>query len=213
MSDKPPVPSGRRAAGSKSAPSPDDGPAAGRLVIECPHCRTSIVLEEPAVRAVEIADDPVVLRLRGPMPGPEVPLDRIVHHLETELVLRALEATGGVKLHAAELLGMKYSTFWERMRRLGLTLDDAADVGDGVALEQVTRVDLELGSGRRETLCLEIPIPGDAGLLPAAVDGLRTRLARHALDQCDGNLSCAAERLGMKYTTFHSLVQRLGVRE
>jgi DNA-binding NtrC family response regulator len=49
------------------------------------------------------------------------PLRDIVAEAEKEYILRALEAAGGNKSRAAELLSVSRKTLWERMREHGIS--------------------------------------------------------------------------------------------
>jgi DNA-binding NtrC family response regulator len=55
---------------------------------------------------------------------PGEPLDDIVDDVRRVLVIRALREAKGVKVKGAEIAGMKYTTFYELVRRLGITDDD-----------------------------------------------------------------------------------------
>ena len=87
----------------------------------CPHCSGTIRLEGIGLR-FEGGDhaDTVRLDLRHP----EDPLDDIVDDVRRVLSIRALREANGVKVKAAEIAGMKYTTFYELVRRLGITEDD-----------------------------------------------------------------------------------------
>jgi DNA-binding NtrC family response regulator len=47
--------------------------------------------------------------------------------------------------------------------------------------------------------------------LDSVLDDVRLTLVRDAIKAADGKQSAAAKQLGMKYTTFHALVKRLGL--
>ena len=49
-------------------------------------------------------------------------LDRQLEALERELIMRALEATGGVQVKAAELLHISERSIWHRIKKLGITV-------------------------------------------------------------------------------------------
>ncbi len=78
----------------------------------------------------EIVRGPTMPASRPPMPaGPRaaavdlVPLDAVLKDVERRLLLDALEKTGGNKLQAARLLGVKRTTFAARLRRAQLADD------------------------------------------------------------------------------------------
>jgi len=50
-------------------------------------------------------------RAEAPAPGPGFDLERHVQGIERDLIARALEQAGGVKVKAAELLGMSFRSF------------------------------------------------------------------------------------------------------
>jgi DNA-binding NtrC family response regulator len=52
--------------------------------------------------------------------GPVRPLREAVAAAERQEILRALEATGGVKLHAAKLLGISRAQLYEKLGSLGI---------------------------------------------------------------------------------------------
>ena len=52
----------------------------------------------------------------------EVPaLDEVVKEAERKHILRALEAAGGKRTKAAEILGISRKTLWEKMNSLGIS--------------------------------------------------------------------------------------------
>jgi transcriptional regulator with GAF, ATPase, and Fis domain len=122
------------AADSEPAASRDNGlaPAAPLHLLEstgtfsCPHCHETIRLEGVGLRfeGGEISET-VQLDLRHP----EESLDVVVDDVRRVLAIRALREANGVKVKAAEIAGMKYTTFYELVRRLGITDEDiyAAD--------------------------------------------------------------------------------------
>jgi len=87
----------------------------------CPHCSGTIRLQGIGLR-FEGSDesDTVQLDLRHP----EESLDEVVDDVRRALAIRALREANGVKVKAAEIAGMKYTTFYELVRRLGITDDD-----------------------------------------------------------------------------------------
>jgi len=56
----------------------------------------------------------------GKFPAEGFSLPRALREFERDLILRALEISGGVKSRAAKLLGIKRTTLIEKMKRLGL---------------------------------------------------------------------------------------------
>jgi two-component system, NtrC family, response regulator AtoC len=64
----------------------------------------------------------------GPTTAPQLPaipddgvnLDEVVTKVERDLMLQSLEKAGGNKMRAAQLLGMKRTTFVEKLKRLGV---------------------------------------------------------------------------------------------
>jgi len=87
----------------------------------CPHCSGTIRLEAIGLRFQGGNNaDTVRLDVRHP----EGPLDDIVDDVRRVLATRALREANGVKVKAAEIAGMKYTTFYELVRRLGITADD-----------------------------------------------------------------------------------------
>ena len=62
--------------------------------------------------------------MRLDLKHPDQPLDEVVDDVRRILAVRALREARGVKVKAAEIAGMKYTTFYELVRRLGITDDD-----------------------------------------------------------------------------------------
>jgi len=90
----------------------------------CPGCGCTIRLESVGLRfAGGAATDTVQLDLRHP----EEALDAVVDDVRRVLAIRALREANGVKVKAAEIAGMKYTTFYELVRRLGITKDDISE--------------------------------------------------------------------------------------
>lgn len=56
---------------------------------------------------------------------PEIDFSELVDRFERDLILRALERTGGVKNRAARLLGLKRTTLLEKMKKKGMLALDA----------------------------------------------------------------------------------------
>ena len=54
------------------------------------------------------------------LPAEGLDLNQVVSDVEKKLMLQSLQATRGNKKRAAELLGLKHTTFLEKMKRLDL---------------------------------------------------------------------------------------------
>lgn len=109
---------------------PEDRPGAlldsqGR--IECPRCRARFWLESVTLGIAGARPQQIRLDLRYP----DAPLDEVVNQVKRTLVIRALRQAEGVKSRAAEIAGMKYTTFYELVQRLGVT--DREVFGDDTA--------------------------------------------------------------------------------
>ncbi len=87
----------------------------------CPHCGDTIRLEGIGLR-FEGAQNAATVQLD--LRHPDDPLDAVVDDVRRVLVIRALREANGVKVKAAEIAGMKYTTFYELVRRLGITDED-----------------------------------------------------------------------------------------
>jgi DNA-binding NtrC family response regulator len=62
-----------------------------------------------------------VASLAAPALGPDgVDFNAVVDHLETSLIVQALERTGGNKNRAAQLLGLNRTTLIEKIKKKGL---------------------------------------------------------------------------------------------
>ena len=61
---------------------------------------------------------------RPSAPGSAFPLDldRKLAETERDLILRALEETGGVQVKAAELLNISERSMWHRIKKLGINI-------------------------------------------------------------------------------------------
>lgn len=119
----------RAANGRVAGTAPDAEPSSRALhhecaaQIRCPDCGG----------LVELRDVRVAVTIRPPAsehaPGPtiEVPLDsddsldEVITGVKRRLVVRALRRAGGVKTRAAELVGIKYTTFYNLVERLDIT--------------------------------------------------------------------------------------------
>lgn len=58
---------------------------------------------------------------------------------------------------------------------------------------------------------LQVLLVSPGSSMRSVVDDVKRSLVQGALKQVNGNQSRAAKLLGMKYTTFHALVKRLGI--
>lgn len=134
-------------------------------------------------------------------------LDETIQRLKRRLVELAMIETQGVKSHAAALLGLKYSTFWDQVQHFGL--DDVADTTASIPrLADIEELVLLVADGEGPWR-IEIPVSA-GGIWNAAVEGLTRGIVRRLLRRSDGNVVQAAELAEMNYTTFHALVGRLG---
>lgn len=84
----------------------------------CPHCDRSIHLE---ALSLKLEGQPEGHRVRLDLRHPEEPLEDVLDQVRRVLVTRALRAANGVKARAAEIAGMKYTTFYELCRRLEIS--------------------------------------------------------------------------------------------
>jgi len=87
-------------------------------------------LERVLMRAVRRAKPPRVQahdleQLTTPRPLGEDPLDATLAEIEERALLRALQRAGGNKSEAARMLGLKRTTFLDKLRRFGL--DDGSE--------------------------------------------------------------------------------------
>lgn len=88
---------------------------AGSFLV-CPHCNRAFPHGEG--RRVAHRDIYFVLELRVTPEDPS--FGSLTRAVKRSLVLWALGECGEVKVAAARLLGLKYSTFWEMTKRLGV---------------------------------------------------------------------------------------------
>ena len=89
----------------------------GGRSVRCPHCYKWIDAHTIQIRlsfdqAAGIADLHLV--------NPEMPFKEVVEEVQRVLILRGIERGNGVMKRAAEIAGMKYTTFWEMARRLNV---------------------------------------------------------------------------------------------
>jgi len=89
----------------------------------CPHCGGTIRLEGIGLR-FEGGEEAETIQLD--LRHPDEPLDEVVDDVRRLLAIRALREAKGVKVKAAEIAGMKYTSFYELVRRLGITDEDIA---------------------------------------------------------------------------------------
>lgn len=90
----------------------------------CPHCHGTIRLQGVGLR-FEGSDSAETVQLD--LRHPDEPLGEVVDDVRRVLVIRALREAQGVKVRAAEIAGMKYTTFYELVKRLGITDEDIAN--------------------------------------------------------------------------------------
>ncbi|MBV8856392.1 MAG: sigma-54-dependent Fis family transcriptional regulator [Acidobacteria bacterium] len=64
-------------------------------------------------------------------PGDRVDFDAVVTKVERDLLLQSLSRTGGNKMRAAQLLGMKRTTFVEKLKRLGIEWEKESAGAEG----------------------------------------------------------------------------------
>ena len=80
--------------------------------------------EEIREAAAEVAPSDVAAQGLSPLPSdiPEsgIDFDAVVTKVERDLLLQSLAKAGGNKMRAAQLLGMKRTTFVEKLKRLGI---------------------------------------------------------------------------------------------
>jgi DNA-binding NtrC family response regulator len=54
------------------------------------------------------------------LPETGIDLNKMVNSIERNMILRALEKTGGVRSKAAELLGLNRTTLIEKIKKMGI---------------------------------------------------------------------------------------------
>jgi two-component system response regulator PilR (NtrC family) len=87
--------------------------------------RTPSILPESLPESVQAAGPPVATSAAGgagtsPLPEQGFDLEQHVQHLEREYIAEALRRSGGVKVKAAELLGMSFRSFRYYMKKYNL---------------------------------------------------------------------------------------------
>ena len=60
------------------------------------------------------------------LPDTKISMKEAISSYERELIIRALQASGGVQKRAADLLSVKPTTLHEMMKRLNVTVDSIA---------------------------------------------------------------------------------------
>jgi DNA-binding NtrC family response regulator len=94
---------------------------------------------------LDVTDLPGPFRRGDAPPEPVVPsigaggieFNTVIDHIETRLILEALEKTGGNKNQAARLLGLNRTTLIEKIKKKGLESRAAARDGSGTVLRGV----------------------------------------------------------------------------
>jgi DNA-binding NtrC family response regulator len=94
---------------------------------------------------LDVTDLPGPFRRGDAPPEPAVPsigaggieFNTVIDHIETRLILEALERTGGNKNQAARLLGLNRTTLIEKIKKKGLESRAAARDGSGTVLREV----------------------------------------------------------------------------
>ena len=179
----------------------------GALRFRCPCCDAILVLEDLEVRAgAEDARGELLIDIRGKGDA----IEAIVGELEGQMVEMALREAGGVKARAAELLGLKYSTFWELAQRVGIDASEAPeDAAPAESIAAAVGVVVRLHDDSEPALEIRVPLDRELGLHASVVLATKRAVAHRALGRAGGSVARAAELTGMKYSTFHSLLTRL----
>lgn len=180
----------------------------GEFVV-CPHCHEPFPAEDGTT--VDHRDVVFVLRLR--VQSEDSSLADVTRAVKRTLIVWALRESDGVKVAAAELVGLKYSTFWEMAKRLGVS-DAEIEAGEEPestpALPRVEAIVLEVrADGRRNEVRIDLDDPEE--LFDTVVRGFQRAVVSEALAAAEGVLARAAEAVEMKYPTFYALVGRLGL--
>lgn len=196
------------------ASSPQDSESRTGLEIRCPCCNAGIVLEDIALRVVQGPSPRRLLTLE--VSDPSLGLEETVRDVRRQLIELALRQSRGVKARAAELVGLKYSTFWEMAERLGCDeiatddpeAEDASPLTE-VPLDRVERVVVLRRDPDGPPVEIGVAIAPHEPLLRKVSGDVKLALVRRVLAQAEGNVARAAELADMKYTTFHSFLNRL----
>ncbi|MGD2114259.1 MAG: sigma-54 dependent transcriptional regulator [Acidobacteriota bacterium] len=91
-----------------------------RAVVLCTGSTIDLELLSPTVRRVETAG---IASVAPPSPEGELSLKDAVSEYERQLIIRALQQTGGVQKHAAEKLKVKPTTLHEMIKRHSISVD------------------------------------------------------------------------------------------
>ena len=142
-----------------------------------------------------------------------LPLDGLIGEIQGLLVSAALEDSRGVKSRAAARLGLKYSTFWEIANRLegdgnGPSTERAWRSACSVPIGDADEVHVEI-TDEPDTYHVAVKTKAGEGLWRPTLDAVRRAAIMRAMEQARYNGARAAELVGMKYSTFRSLLHRL----
>ncbi|HJW08794.1 MAG TPA: sigma-54 dependent transcriptional regulator [Holophagaceae bacterium] len=99
------------------------------LIERTPEAAAAIAALPPAPVLAPPGTEPGGLSFDLPPDG--LDLNQVVTEVEKKLMLQSLAVTRGNKKRAAELLGLKRTTFLEKMKRLDLEEDPGAEVEEG----------------------------------------------------------------------------------
>lgn len=88
---------------------------AGGMPASCPSCGQHLAAPALRLELVGFADDMELLVV-----NPRQNLAKILDDVRRAVVEHALREAGGIQKEAAQLVGMKYSTFHDLVQRLGL---------------------------------------------------------------------------------------------
>ena len=178
--------------------------------VECPHCGSDLDFVDVKT-SLERGWTLREIKLRLSELGGT--FDQVIERLTHILVLGALQETRGIKSHAADILGIKRTTFDLLVRRLGITNGDLSKVKErsnrGIAI-RVDRLHLNQ-SNEHGRLELHLDLRSFDGTLDETLDNVRRELVLEALRDAGGLQNRAAENLGIKRSTFNCLVRRLGI--
>jgi len=144
--------------------------------------------------AGKVAAFPVPELEPGTVPGqpsPPLDLDHRLEELERELILQALEETGGVQVKAAKLLCLSKRTIWHRINKLGITVRKTA-----------TKVAAPSAAAGRPVLPLDIN---------QRLEALERELIMHTLAEAEGVQVKAAELLRISEHSIWYRIKKLGI--
>ncbi|MFQ5744075.1 MAG: helix-turn-helix domain-containing protein [Acidobacteriota bacterium] len=179
------------------------------LHIECPCCKAPLQLESVSLRANEPQATELGKRIHLSCTGTS--LEKATDEIRRQLIGRALWEANGIKSRAANLLGLKYSTFWENAQRLQANepkmLEDFAIPADGTRLDEVEIIVVRCAdaAGRWE---VRVDAAGRGQLLQRVVSYAKRSIAQRALARTAGNAARAARLLEMNYSTYYALLRR-----